>query len=387
MGEKKQSLFKVIGLSLSAGVLGSALTLGITSYGDQAQDNGKDAVVESATQEAADVDVSTIASDSGKSTADIAEAASDAIVGVVNMTTQQSPFQASAETTEKGTGSGVIYKVTDDAAYIVTNNHVVEGASELKISLNDGSEVDAEVIGTDALTDIAVLKIDGDYDIKPLAFGDSDNVRAGDEVIAIGNPLGLDLSRTVTQGIISAKSRTITTSTSAGEWDLDVIQTDAAINPGNSGGALINSAGQLIGINSLKIASEEAEGLGFAIPSNDVKDLIADITDDGKVDRPYLGVGVVSIDQVPAYYTQTLPEDVKEGVIIGSIDEMSAAAKAGLKEEDVIVSIDDQQVTSSSDLRKYLYTDHKAGDKVSVKYYRDGQAQTVQVILSSQEES
>ncbi|WP_101845055.1 S1C family serine protease [Halobacillus sp. Marseille-P3879] len=384
MREKKRSLFKLIGLSMSAGVLGSALTLGITSYDDNTDVNPT--AVESTFEETVDVDVSQMSADSYLSTADIVADASDAIVGVVNMTMQSSPFQNTEEVVESGTGSGVIYKVTDDAAYIVTNNHVVEGASEIQISLNDGKEVTAELVGADALTDIAVLKIEGDYDMTPLAFGDSEDIRAGEEVIAIGNPLGLDLSRTVTQGIISAKNRTISVSTSAGEWDLDVIQTDAAINPGNSGGALINFSGQLIGINSLKIASDDAEGLGFAIPSNNVEELIEDITKDGKVDRPYLGLGVMTINQVPSYYSQSLPEDVKEGVIIGSIDDMSAAAKAGLKKEDIIVSLEDQSVTSASDLRKYLYTNHKAGDKVDIKFYRDGEAQTIQVTLTDQPE-
>ncbi|MFC7062620.1 S1C family serine protease [Halobacillus seohaensis] len=384
MREKKQSLFKLTGLSLSAGVLGSALTLGITSYGDNTDVNPT--AVESTSEETVDVDVSQMSTDSYLSTADIVADASDAIVGVVNMAIQNGPFQNSEDIVESGTGSGVIYKVTDDAAYIVTNNHVVEGASEIQLSLKNGKEVRAELVGADALTDIAVLKIEGDYDMTPLAFGDSEDIRAGEEVIAIGNPLGLDLSRTVTQGIISAKNRTISVSTSAGEWDLDVIQTDAAINPGNSGGALINSSGQLIGINSLKIASDDAEGLGFATPSNNVEELIEDITKDGKVNRPYLGVSVIGIDQVPAYYSQSPPEDVKEGVIIGSIDDMSAAAKAGLKKEDIIVSLEDQSVTSASDLRKYLYTNHKAGDKVAIKFYRDGEAQTIQVTLTDQSE-
>lgn len=163
----------------------------------------------------------------------------------------------------------------------------------------------AELIGADALTDLAVLRIDSKYAPSTLEFGDSNSIRPGDQVLAIGNPLGLDLSRTVTQGIVSAVNRKITVSTSAGEWDLNVIQTDAAINPGNSGGALINTQGQVIGINSLKISESGVEGLGFAIPSNDVVPIVNEIIEKGHVERPYIGVSLASLDEIPQYFCRT----------------------------------------------------------------------------------
>ena len=224
------------------------------------------------------------------------------------------------------------------------------------------------------MTDIAVLKIDAKYATSSLDFGDSSTLRAGDTVLAIGNPLGLDLSNTVTQGIVSAVDRTVSVSTSAGKWDLNVIQTDAAINPGNSGGALVNTSGQLIGMNSLKIAEDGVEGLGFAIPSNDLVPIINEIIENGQVERPYIGVGLASLEQIPQMYLQNLPNSVEGGAIVTSIDPNSAAAKAGLQVQDVIVSINDTNVTSSDDLRKYLYTELEVGDKATFKIYRGSEA-------------
>ncbi|WP_425542207.1 S1C family serine protease [Salinibacillus aidingensis] len=282
-----------------------------------------------------------------------------------------------------GTGSGVIYNVTNDAAYIVTNNHVIEGASEIEVSLYNGDVVTAKLVGTDSLTDIAVLKIAGNYDINPLEFGDSDALRTGQEVIAIGNPLGLELSRTVTQGIVSAVDRTITVSTSVGDWNLEVIQTDAAINPGNSGGALINSSGKLIGINSLKISDSGVEGLGFAIPSNEVVTIIDEIMEHGQVVRPYLGVGLANLNEINPFYAQNLPEGITEGAIVISVDQNSAAGLAGLQQKDIITSINDQPIEGEEDLRRYLYTQLESGDKATIKFYRNGTLQTVDVILTS----
>ena len=193
----------------------------------------------------------------------------------------------------------------------MTNNHVIEGAEKLEVSLESGEKTTAELVGKDALSDLAVLTIDAKYADTSLEFGDSDKLRAGDAVVAIGNPLGLDFSGTVTQGIVSAVNRSINVNTSAGEWEMNVIQTDAAINPGNSGGALLNTAGQVIGINSLKISESGVEGLGFAIPSNEVIPLIEEMTANGQVERPYIGIGLADLDQVPRIYLQGLPQKLK----------------------------------------------------------------------------
>src|SRR5690606_21188612 len=187
------------------------------------------------------------------------EDASKAIVGVVNYQNKFNRFSPISENIEAGTGSGVIIKKDGKHAFIVTDNHVIEGAGKIEVSIDNGEKLTAELVGADALTGLGVLKICCRKVGAVLEFGDSDLLRAGDTVVAIGNPLGLEFSRTVTKGIVSAAERTINVSTSAGQWDLDVIQTDAAINPGNSGGALINSSGQLVGINSLKISSNGVE--------------------------------------------------------------------------------------------------------------------------------
>lgn len=374
--------------TIAAGVVGSALTLTALPFVESAQDDTPAAVSQTETA-VSDVNVQKVNSAATGNLADTIEQASKAIVGIVNYQDQQQvdPFgrAVSGEEAESGSGSGVIFKMTDAEAYIVTNNHVIENASKVEVTLHDGEKLSAELVGTDPLTDIAVIKIKGDISAEVLPFGDSSKLRAGDQVLAIGNPLGLDLSRTVTQGIVSAVDRSIAVSTSAGEWDLDVIQTDAAINPGNSGGALINSAGELVGINSLKISESGVEGLGFAIPSNDVEALINQLIEDGQVERPYLGVGLAALEEIPQFYLRDVPENVTAGAIITNVDESSAAAKAGLQAEDIIVSIGGTKVTGPDDLRKALYTDFKIGDNVTVEYYRQGELKEVKVTLASKQ--
>ncbi|GAA0489038.1 hypothetical protein GCM10008986_13510 [Salinibacillus aidingensis] len=172
-------------------------------------------------------------------------------------------------------------------------------------------------------------------------------------------------------------------STSVGDWNLEVIQTDAAINPGNSGGALINSSGKLIGINSLKISDSGVEGLGFAIPSNEVVTIIDEIMEHGQVVRPYLGVGLANLNEINPFYAQNLPEGITEGAIVISVDQNSAAGLAGLQQKDIITSINDQPIEGEEDLRRYLYTQLESGDKATIKFYRNGTLQTVDVILTS----
>ncbi|MFC4321210.1 S1C family serine protease [Litchfieldia salsa] len=335
--------------------------------------------------------VTTTTSPSSGSMADIVEEASKAIVGIVNLQPQTQgrfyPNSSSSEAVESGTGTGVIFKIDEKNAYVVTNNHVIEHATELEITVHGGEKTTAELIGADPLTDLAVLKIDANYATNQLNFGDSSKLRAGETVLAIGNPLGLEFSNTVTQGIVSAVDRTISVSTSAGNWDLNVIQTDAAINPGNSGGALINTAGQLIGINSLKISVDGVEGLGFAIPSNDLVPIINEMIETGQVERPYLGVGLASLEEIPSMYLQNLPQDLEGGAMITNIEVNSAAAQAGLKTEDVIVAMNGEQITSSDELRKYLYTELEVGDKVTLDVYRDGEKISIELTLSSSNSS
>jgi serine protease Do len=393
--------------TIAGGVIGSVLTLTVipqidyienfyTSFEKEVSQQINQEDKNSTLSDAVTIQkTSATKTNSPTSLADMVEEASKSIVGIVNMqkqTKQQGYFfpntpTESSDVVESGSGTGVVFKIDGDSAYIVTNNHVIEGAQEIQITVHGGGVTTAELIGADSLTDIAVLKIDSKYATSALEFGDSSVLRAGDTVLAIGNPLGLDLSNTVTQGIVSGVDRTVSVSTSAGNWDLNVIQTDAAINPGNSGGALVNTSGQLIGINSLKIAEDGVEGLGFAIPSNDLVPIINEIIKTGQVERPYIGIGLASLEQIPQNYLQNIPSSVEGGAIVTSIDPNSAAAKAGLQVQDVIVSINDQKITSSDELRKYLYTELEVGDKAEFSIYRGSEEMKIKLTLTSSSNS
>ncbi|MFL6563002.1 MAG: S1C family serine protease [Bacillus sp. (in: firmicutes)] len=386
---KKKRNVKGFASTIAAGVIGSVLTLAILPHTDYMNNLVPAVEKQGTTSQQQGTLVKPVVAQptalSSNSIADTVESVSKAIVGIVNFQQQQqNSFYGdpnSSQSVESGSGSGVIFQKNNNTAYIVTNNHVVEGASKLEVSLFDGEKATAEVVGTDALTDLAVLKIDAKYVTATADFGDSSTLRPGDQVYAIGNPLGLDLSRTVTQGIVSATNRSIAITTSAGNWDTNVIQTDAAINPGNSGGALINPQGQVIGINSLKIAESGVEGLGFAIPSNDLIPIVNQLIKSGKIDRPYLGVGLADLDQVPQMYWQNLPNTTK-GVMLSNIEPNSTAASAGLQVRDIIVSMNGTAITSSSDLRKYLYTKVSKGDEIKFGVYRDGKQITINVKLA-----
>ncbi|KON67484.1 peptidase S1 [Peribacillus butanolivorans] len=385
--------------SLVSGTVASIVTSSVFVFGGDFIDAEKNTVTESSQTAGAEQTESveknksinteklSTSTDSNER-ADMVESASKSIVGVVNLQEMQNqnPFQqqsTESETVESGTGSGVIYKKDNGKAYIITNNHVIEGAKEVEISLYDGQKATATVVGADALTDLAVLTINASVAPEGINFGDSDRMRPGEEVLAIGNPLGLDFSRSVTQGIVSATGRSISVDTSDGEWELDVLQTDAAINPGNSGGALINTAGEVIGINSLKISESGVEGLGFAIPSNDVIPIVTELIENGKITRPYLGVSLANTEELPQYYLQNVPEAAKSGVMVTGIETGSAAANGGLKQQDIIVEIDGTKISTSAELRKYLYTDKKIGDKVKVKVYRGNEEKTLTITLQN----
>lgn len=371
--------------TVGAGVLGSALTLGVVANTDILQAKTEKAETAAAVTENSSSSPNFIhtSANAPTSLSDMVEHASKGIVGVSNFKNNGNRFAGSAELSEYGTGSGVIYKIDGDDAYIVTNNHVIEGAGKIEVTLQGGEKETAELIGSDALTDLAVLKINSKQVDTALEFGDSDKLRAGDSVVAIGNPLSLDFSGTVTQGIISAPSRSIDVKTTAGNWKMDVIQTDAAINPGNSGGGLLTTDGKVIGINSLKIAENGVEGLGFAIPSNDVVPLLEEITKNGKIERPYIGVGLADLAEVPYMYVQDLPQEVKGGVMVASVDPTSPAGKAGLKEQDVITAINGTEVSNSMELRKFLYSELKIGDKATLTVYSGAKKRTVELTLTT----
>ncbi|KZE37601.1 peptidase S1 [Bhargavaea cecembensis] len=380
--------------AIGGGIAGSVLTLAIAVPlldGDPGETNPPaESGVQSESQQQASGDVTKVSTDG--SLADMVEQVSGSIVGIVNYQQQQqrNPFggSGSGQSLPAGTGSGVIIQKEGDSAYIVTNNHVVEGASKLEVSLENGERAEAELVGADALSDLAVVRVDANLvDAEPLEFGDSDALRAGDSVVAIGNPLGLELSRSVTEGIVSATDRSINVDTSAGEWEMNVIQTDAAINQGNSGGALVNMNGEVIGINSLKIGGSGVEGLGFAIPSDDVVPLVEEMMESGHVERPYAGISMYDVAQIPRGELDGLPNDISSGVFIAGVDPQGAAAKGGIKEGDVITAIDGEEVEDGQALRRYLYSELEVGDQAVFTVYREGKKTEIPVTLGSNKAS
>ena len=292
-------------------------------------------------------------------------------------------------------GSGVIYKKDGNSAYVVTNNHVVDGASQIEIMLSDGTKVVGELVGTDTYSDIAVVKIASDKVTTVAEFADSDKVTVGETAIAIGSPLGTDYAISVTQGIVSSLSRTVTMTNDDGDTiSTNAIQTDAAINPGNSGGALINIEGQVIGINSSKISStsdsgsgNSVEGMGFAIPANDVVKIINQLETNGKVIRPALGITMANLSDLSTTTISRLniPTSVTSGIVVASV-QSGMPAEGTLKKYDVITAIDDKDVSSITDLQSVLYG-HSTGDSIKVTFYRgtDKKTETIKLTKTTQD--
>ena len=315
----------------------------------------------------------------------------NAVVSVINkQSTSRNSLsgtqQSSGELATASEGSGVIYKNADGYAYIVTNYHVIANSQELEVLLADGTRAKAEIVGSDQWTDLAVIRIANTNVSTVAEFANSDDVQVGQTALAIGSPLGSELATSVTQGIVSATNRSVATDVDGDgqeDWVVTAIQTDAAINPGNSGGALINSAGQVIGINSMKISKSSVEGMGFAIPSNEVVSIIKQLETDGKITRPALGISMVNLSSVNERVIEqlNLPRDVKNGVVIAEVMAKGSAKAAGLQAYDVIVEMDGQKIEGIQNLRKVLYS-HKVGDKLEVTYYRNGQKQTTTISLT-----
>ena len=314
------------------------------------------------------------------------EKAADAVVGITNI--QATSFWGNGAEQEAGTGSGVIYKKEGNKAFVVTNHHVIEGANTIEITLANGTKIPATLRGSDVWTDLAVLEVDG-KEIETIAeFGDSDALRTGEPVIAIGNPLGPTFSGSVTQGIISGLERAIPVDIDQNgvvDWQAEVLQTDAAINPGNSGGALINIAGQVIGINSMKIAESAVEGIGLAIPINYAIPVIEDLEQIGEVQRAYMGIELQSVNEIPSYYQQEalkLPKDINYGVAVMRVEPNSPSELAGMQELDVIVEMDGEKISDVIDLRKHLYNEKEIGETLDIKVYRNGKQVDLTMKLS-----
>lgn len=313
---------------------------------------------------------------SDKDIVKIAETVGASVVAITSKVAYQDYFNNVSYS--EGAGSGVIFKIDAQQAYILTNNHVIENAEELVVEVKKDTYANASVVGRDKSTDIAILKValkdlpaDVAKALKPAVFGNSDNIRVGETAIAIGNPLGYNNS--VTVGVISALDRELKAQNS-----LKLIQTDAAINPGNSGGALVNGQGEVIGINSIKISNEEVEGIGFAIPINAIKPLIEEILSKGYISRPYLGIYGADISKEAADLYE-----VPVGVMVRNVVEGSGAAKGGLKPGDIIISINDTRINAMTDLSTVL-SKLKVGDTVKVKVVRN-QSQNLSLSIKLQD--
>lgn len=402
---KKNTNGKIIATAAIVGVVGGLIGGGVSYYAADQMNNAS--VNNGAAQTSVSSSSSKVSEKSAKTSGTMTTAYNDvkgAVVSVINLKRQSSSNSTnslynslfgnddsddSSSSSSKGKletyseGSGVVYMKSNGKGYIVTNNHVISGSDAVQVMLANGKTVNAKVVGKDSTTDLAVLSIDAKYVTKTAEFGDSKSLQAGQTVIAVGSPLGSEYASTVTQGIISAPSRTIETSSGN---EQTVIQTDAAINPGNSGGALVNSAGQVIGINSMKLAQSSdgtsVEGMGFAIPSNEVVTITNQLVKNGKITRPQLGVKVIALNGIPEAYRERLniKSDLKEGIYIASVTKGGSAAKSGIKSGDVVTKVDGKKVTDVASLHSILYS-HKVGDSVNVTVNRNGSTRTIKVTL------
>jgi serine protease Do len=270
------------------------------------------------------------------------------------------------------TGTGFIYKEDDNNGYLITNHHVIENGNKFIITLSDGEETEATLLGSDQYSDIAVLKIPKEAVKKVAKLGESANMEIGDTVFTVGSPMGKEYMGTVTKGILSGKNRTVKITSGNSSLMLEVLQTDAAINPGNSGGPLVNIKGEVIGVNSMKLVEDRIEGMGFAIPIEIVTTLIDKLEIGQKIERPLIGIEMADIENAFYLYRQgiIIPEDVEQGVVVVKVNDNYPAAKAGLKKGDIILSINETQIEDSTHF-KYLLYKYNIGDEITIKYYRD----------------
>ena len=284
-----------------------------------------------------------------------------------------------------GYGSGFVYKKEGNYGYVLTNNHVVEDASEIKLTLSNGEEVDAEVLGTDSYMDIAVLRMDGDAVLQVAQIGDSTEAKLGDTIFTVGTPVSTDYAGTVTKGIISGENREITVTDNGTSYMMEAIQIDASINPGNSGGPLVNINGEVIGINSVKLVESSIEGMGFAIPIEVAMSQIDKLENGEAIARPVIGVSLYDLDSLPLVGNSDLRVDdsIKSGVVVNSVDSGSDAEAAGLQRNDIITEVDGTTVKSSAHL-KYLLYKHNIGDSVKLTIVRNENEKELTLKLTHQ---
>ena len=381
--KKGVKVLAIILIGFLSGALGSFVTLQLyQKQGNQATNNNSGTVTQTSYK-------------NENSTTQAVNKVKDAVVSIITYSSsssrQSSVFNADDTNSDSDNqqiaseGSGVIYKKDDKDAYLVTNTHVINGASKVDIRLADGTKVPGEIVGSDTFSDIAVVKISSEKVTTVAEFGDSSQLSVGETAIAIGSPIGSEYANTVTQGIISSLNRNVSLKSEDGQAiSTKAIQTDTAINPGNSGGPLVNIQGQVIGITSSKIASNggtSVEGLGFAIPSNDAQNIIKQLESDGKVTRPALGIQMVNLSNVGASDLRKLniPSGLTSGVVVRSVQN-NMPANGHLQKYDVITKVDDKEIASSTDLQHALYN-HAIGDTIKVTYYRNGKEETTSIKL------
>jgi serine protease Do len=301
---------------------------------------------------------------------DVIAEVNPAVVSIVVGTVSYNFFMQPVPSSDAGSGI-----IIDSNGYIATNYHVIADATSITVTLTDGRSFNATVVGSDSDTDLAVIKIDGN-NLPTASFGKSSTLKVGDWVIAIGNALALEGGSTATVGIVSAVNRTV--EESSGTTLYGLIQTDAAINPGNSGGPLIDLSGEVIGINTAKVSSQDVDGIGFAISSDSAKPIIDELIAQGYVSRPYLGVSLSTVtSSVAAWYEL----DTDTGALIMQIDSTGPAAKAGLKTGDVITAIDGQAINTADDAIQAIHS-HNIGDTIQISYYRGNILQSASVKLA-----
>lgn len=302
--------------------------------------------------------------------------ASPSVVGVVRF----------KETKENGTGSGVIYKLTDDFAYIVTNNHVIKDGTKIEVAFQDERRVEATVLGNDVITDLAVLIIPRENISEHMTFSNSNQLKVGEFVFAIGNPLGLKFYGSATLGIVSSVERLVPIDIDKdgeSDWFANVIQTDAAINPGNSGGALVNVDGKLIGINSMKVAGTQVEGLGFSIPANIVFKVVSDIEKYGEVQRPYIGIHLVSMNKLHTEDKIGLGVGyLNKGIYVNDVIANSPADRKRIRIDDIIVKMNQEEIKDVTDFRLKLYK-LQINDEITLTIIRGNKAIDIKMNLEA----
>ena len=278
---------------------------------------------------------------------------------------------------EIGSGSGAIYKIENDEVYVITNAHVIKDGTGVNITFADQTTETGTIVGYDSLTDLALIKVKTDSKVEAFTIGDSSLVNKGEYVIAMGSPLGVQYQGSVSGGLISGTNRTVSSSQ---DWDMTVFQIDAAINPGNSGGPLINMAGELIGINSMKISDTEVEGFGFAIPVNEVIPIVSQLEQNGKVVRPNLGINAIDLSQLSVFQRMREGIEDEEGIVVTRVIRGGPAQKSGMETGDIIVKLDDMEITSVKSFRQALYA-KQVGDHTVLTSRRNGQVKEIEVTL------